>query len=665
MEEANLQGAKLIQSDLAGATLLRARVDNADLTEANLSRANLDHANLTQCKLVRANLQEAKLTKTVLQHADFQDAILSGADLTRADLGFASLKKAKLNYSRLQGAGLTAADFLEADLTGASLADCRLDAANFTRCRLVEGDLSRAQSDPRAQGQIRFKKADLTDAVLTGANLTGADLTQANFQNATMIRTNLSGTITAGMNLGGTDVTNAELPEEIKRFDGLQNITDASAIGRKLYGWLLAALAFSGLTIASTHDIQLLTNATTSPLPVIQTPFPIAGFYFVAPVVLFAIFIYFHLQLQHQWRLISKLPSVFPDGTPLDEKIFPWLLNTWVRNLSRRKTRSGWSAWVKNVFSMEKALHLVKNLLVVAMAWYATPVLMTAIWARYLSRHDWLGTRLQIILMALAFLAAILLHFFARQTLRNKPMPFFRVTFLSALVVVPILTFSSSFSFKAIQGDLRKSYLEIRFVPWEIKALQLNSLVELPTHDRLDQRITHWLTANFSEQNVSFKPDNYDPDNPDHLKWVRGAPLNNANLNYAHARVAFLTNAKLSRASLVGANLYQSQLQAAILTGADLTGADLRFADLANADLTNADLTGADLREARLTGANLTGVKFTDADLANADISNTVFFEVTDLTTDQVKSASHWREGIYEKPMQIRLGTFFTDSRKN
>ena len=36
------------------------------------------------------------------------------------------------------------------------------------------------------------------------------------------------------------------------------------------------------------------------------------------------------LYLQRLWESLAKLPAVFPDGTPLDEKVYPWLPNSLV-----------------------------------------------------------------------------------------------------------------------------------------------------------------------------------------------------------------------------------------------------------------------------------------------------------------------------------------------
>ncbi len=684
LNDTNLQGAQMVRTKMSEASLVHAQLDKADLTGADLSEANLTHASLKQALLTRANLSGASVSEATLQEADLtaanlcktdltqsslqmtrlRDAVMKETNLSRANLAFSDLTGASLRHSKWDKANLSGAKLTGADLRDSCLRNARLEAADLSRCRLMGADLSRTQLDLEVPGKVNLAHADLTGADLTDADLTRADLTGTNFRNALLIRAGLSGTKTAGMHLGGAVVTNAELPEEIRAFDGLKAVSEASLIARKLYAWLIAGMAFSGLTIAATDDIRLLTNATTSPLPVIQTPFPIAGFYFFAPVILLGLYLYFQLQLQHQWRLISKLPAVFPDGTPLDEKIYPWLLNTWVRNFSTRKNkRRRFLTVLKDNLSLEAVLNRLRNLLVVTMCWYALPMLLAAFWMRYLNRHDWTGTRLQIMLLVLSIFFAIALHLLAKQTLRNRQLPAWSVLVITLLIVLPVLSVTATLSHKAIEGNLKDPSVKLRLLPWQDGWIPANAFGALPEYKKLPQGLLDRLKANLSQRDVSVKPVNYDPDDPNSLKWVRGAKLERANLNYLLGEAAFMDNAKLRGASLVGANLHLAQLKGANLRDANLSGADLRFADLSGADLTNANLTGADLRETNLESADLTGVDFKDADLTNAEVSNTVFYDAQNLTKEQVQLAIHWKEGYYEKAFKIHLGIFFSSSR--
>ena len=77
--------------------------------------------------------------------------------------------------------------------------------------------------------------------------------------------------------------------------------------------------------------MQLILNTASSPLPIINTPIPIAGFYVVGATLLAAVYCYLHFYLQRLWRTLATLPAVFPDGIALDDKTDPWLLTNLVR----------------------------------------------------------------------------------------------------------------------------------------------------------------------------------------------------------------------------------------------------------------------------------------------------------------------------------------------
>ena len=137
---------------------------------------------------------------------------------------------------------------------------------------------------------------------------------------------------------------------------------------------------YSWLTIATTTDVRLLTNTSSSPLPVIGTAVPIAGFYGAAPVLLLGVFLFLHLGLQHLWGLVSTLPAVFPDGVPEDKKAYPWLLTGLLRS------------HVPRLRDDLPALARLRASLAITLAWWIVPATMLVFWARYLPRQHWPGT---------------------------------------------------------------------------------------------------------------------------------------------------------------------------------------------------------------------------------------------------------------------------------
>ena len=106
------------------------------------------------------------------------------------------------------------------------------------------------------------------------------------------------------------------------------------------------------------------------------------------------------------------------------------------------------------------------------------------------------------------------------------------------------------------------------------------------------------LYADFSGQEVSQKPDNWDPKNP--TQGVKGADLQRKNLTCLKADRAFLVNANLSGANLIGA-------------------------DFGGARLNGAVIVGSDFRKAKIT-------------------------------IDQIKSAENWEDALFDNDRRIKLG---------
>ena len=171
---------------------------------------------------------------------------------------------------------------------------------------------------------------------------------------------------------------------------------------------MLAACVYSWLTIATTTDVRLLTNSVSSPLPIIQTEIPIVGFYWVAPLLLLSVYLYFHLYLQRLWESLAVLPEVLPDGTPLDLKAYPWLLNGLVRAhfLRLRDSRPPFSRLQVGIS--------------ILLGWWLVPFTIGSFWFRYLARHDWAGTTFHIGLLVIVIGSAMLFQRLTRDTLRGR-----------------------------------------------------------------------------------------------------------------------------------------------------------------------------------------------------------------------------------------------------
>jgi len=235
-----------------------------------------------------------------------------GKEGDRADLFRAAMSNVSLENVDLRGANLKGAI-----LSDNNLADSRFDGADFT-----EANLTRANLTNTNLSHALFKAANLESANLQQTQLRDVDLQEATLANAKNL---------LAEQLGGTNVSGATLPADIAKFELLPRIDELSKSAKRVFLAMLLACAYAALTVFSVTDARLLTDSASSPLPIIQTAIPIVGFFGVAPTILFAIYLYFHLYLQRLWNYLATMPAVFPDGISLDEKIYPWLLNGLVR----------------------------------------------------------------------------------------------------------------------------------------------------------------------------------------------------------------------------------------------------------------------------------------------------------------------------------------------
>lgn len=345
LDGANLAGAELVGSNLSDSKLANVRLRACDMTGANLGNAelvdcNLDRVNLANANLAGANLQSSSLKMASLQGADLDTADLRETNLNRSTLTGAYLFKARLSGSHLNGALLDEAILSQVDLRRASCVEtsfrdahlerARLENANLTRSEFTGANLRGADCHNARLGDARFDQSGFEadeshQSAAETTNLTDAVFKHADLKNARMV------TVTGlrAHQLAGCDLTNARLPEDISSFDGLNFVENLSKHGRSIFLVLIATCVFCWLTIATTSDAALISSATTTPLPIIQSDIPTLAFYWVAPVLLLILFVYLHLYLQSLWEGLGGLPAVFPDGRSVDHRAYPWLLTSY------------------------------------------------------------------------------------------------------------------------------------------------------------------------------------------------------------------------------------------------------------------------------------------------------------------------------------------------
>lgn len=585
-------------------------------------------------KMVKAGMSPHGGWQNAGQPLDLSGADLTGSTLGSADLSGANLRNADLRKSALSGLTLTNADLRQADLRG-----------------------------------LNFKGVELSATDLRNSNLQGANLNEVN----------------AGLlpwQLAGTDLTGATLPKPLETlYEKLGMVSEISDSAKKLFLALLGGCLYSWLTIATTKDVDLITNRASSPLPIIQTAIPIIGFYVVAPIILLCIYFYFHFYLQKLWEELAQLPAIFPDGKPLHQRADPWLFNDLVRaHLS--KLRPG------RPF-LSKFQHKVSIML----AWWLVPITLLLFWGRYLPRHDLFWSLVLAVLLSISITSALQLYRLCRETLGGQA----RIPFDWK----PILKQGRTHALNPLLKR-RRTYIDILRIGIVVTAVivttsasisgvptgsepaiskTLGLVISVPRSATWAPTIMNWIGyspfADLSNTEISIKPTNWSKQSDRDLDLVKGADLSGQDLRYADAHGAFLAksslwdsnleNIDLSSADLRKANLSLARLDSAKLMFADLREAILDGARLGGADLAGVDLTGASLRRADLTGTQLTqitgqlvsNVGVPDQVLtvtAPVQISYADLTQAHGLSVDALKNCDGWEMAYFSPDILKQLG---------
>jgi uncharacterized protein YjbI with pentapeptide repeats len=538
----------------------------ADFSERLLSEVDLKGACLKRASFWKTDLRMVTMTEADLEQACFCEASLEGCTLSKANLRSANLESAKI-----QGVDDNTADLSGVDLTAANLAGAVLNSSSLSKAVLNSSNLSKAVLNSSNLSRAVLKNADLTGASLNGAalkeaNLYGAILTDANLEGA-------SGLIDG--QLAGTNLCRAKLPEDIALFSGVDQVEKISKQAKALFLAMIGACVFCWLTIGMTRDAALVLNKATTPLPVIQTKVPIASFYLIAPVVLLALYVYFHLYLQNLWSVLSKLPAFFPDGRSLIDRVYPWLL-----------TGLGWSH-VAGLRTSRPPFSRLRFFISFVTGWLLVPFTIFLFWGHYVRLHELAGSSWHVVLLALALWFAVDFYRSAVKTLRGADNRGWKVFGLfpgwmrlprgASILGLAVVCGCAVVTTAAILGE------------WQWRGLPYGTWLSVRlSHEELSEKGPDWQRLSGTAEAQ--------------LRTVKGANLKEQDLRGALANNSFLARADLFRAKLQGADLFS----------ANLKGAHLAFANLQRAGLFSAKLKGANLKGANLSGANLQRADLTD-----------------------------------------------------
>jgi uncharacterized protein YjbI with pentapeptide repeats len=505
--------------------------------------------------------------------ADFAAACLAGVDLSGRTLRNIGMARADLRHARLNNADLRNVDLTGANLEHTDCSDACLDSATLEGATITGARFHRARlNGARLQGVLGFSQAQLRDACLHGVHGLTAD------------------------DLAGADLTGVQLPVALAGMDRQQHLADAIGIARPLYLFVLVVTGFIALTVFSTPDVALITNAPSAVMPNLSTNIPAASLFWVAPLILLFIYYYLHFYMARVWDDIESLPAVLPDGTRIERSAHPWLFT----ELARLRDDDSEISFREGV--------------VIFLMWGAVPATMLAMWWRYLPLRDAPVTLAQIVLVLVAAGTALKLYAYAMTRLHRRNWQVNGVRrflwLLGGVMLVVSLLFHS--------------------LPSLLDRFARTTTGEESAHAEVlgtKPKKVRWLVADLQDGDLS------------------GALLTRSDLRYAYAHRAKVAEGNLKDSDLSGADFQRATFDRALLEDVDLSYANLdsthfrnaclRRASVARSDLEDSDfagayLGGADLRyayfvRARLQYANLQGANLTGANFSGADLRGAVF----------------------------------------
>ncbi len=416
-------------------------------------------------------------------------------------------------------------------------------------------------------------------------DLDGVDLTERNLERRDLSK--VVGLMTC--QVSGSDLSRAVLPPGFSF--NLETITEASKNARALFVTMLLGCAYCWLTIGNTKDVELILSTTQSKLPIINVEVPTLGFYWLAPLVLLAFFVYFHLYLNHLWRLIARQPAKYPDGRPVDEVLYPWLMNSLVLRSSRRPEGA---EFIKT-----------RRILSTFLGWAVAPITIVAMWFRCLPRHDVALSVFGIIVSGVSVFIELDYFYSMRWLLWKKPRR--SICLLVSLCVVFLMIYIHMFTFslnRRLNGVLDADLRGVKeqgggnsgHVGFDFDGLNLNYA-----------RFYKCSFVDSTWSNVEIRS-----------AWFVGADLRVSRFEKSDLRNATFLRANLQRSAFVYSDQDEVNFRYSDLRGANFRECRMKGVNFDGADLGGSFFSGVDFRGAQLSGLNLRGATLINTDLEGA-----------------------------------------------
>ncbi len=147
---------------------------------------------------------------------------------------------------------------------------------------------------------------------------------------------------------------------------------------------MLGYFAFVFVTLLGVEDADFFVPSRQTQLPLVNVAIPTASFFWFAPALGAALYVYLHIVLLKLWDAVADLEKPRVDGHPVGDLINPWLANDWA--LSQRGGE----------FTPARPLRVLGNVATFALVWAAGLFVLVFAWWRSMPAHKegltlWLG----------------------------------------------------------------------------------------------------------------------------------------------------------------------------------------------------------------------------------------------------------------------------------
>lgn len=383
----------------------------------------------------------------------------------------------------------------------------------------------------------------------------------------------------------------------------LDHISDLARIGRTAQYSLLIVCLYVVLTLSEMTHAALFLNTVDTPLPIIGVKVNIQSFNFFAPLILIAIYTYFHSIQIRLWLEVNALWEAGLDSVL--KYVFPWQFFEVGIMLKGEKPDSPFIYMMRFV-SVILAWGVVP-LLCLAIIWYALP-------ARSISATAW-----NIGIFAISVFMSVYSIWLTQNLTKNKNTPRNNkkallgslISTIALTCVVGVSAFSlwhpATFNSGIASLNLMRVELSEKPKEWE----EFNPIIKTPnSKNRIDvwRQQTNRVTESIIENRLM-------PSANLVGVFAIKTVIKNTNLDYSHLTGANFSKARFSDVSLQYVNfrntmLLSTQFTRSNLRGAKFIGSYAQGTQFLASDMSKAEFIGGALGGASFGGAILNGATF-------------------------------------------------------